>query len=164
MGPPLRDIDKAQLLLEQIERVNALAVANDIEPLNLGPLARMSINAAIHHVHNKNNEVIVALGGEPITWGGPLKDPAAAAAMLDASMDYTDTLSGAGEDAPVLSNLIAFPDSDTEISFTVISDTAGEGEDVISWVASLSAEVPSVADIYNGQDADGAAPVEDDPE
>lgn len=100
MGNPLRDMDKQQLLLEQINRVNALAEANDIAPLNLGPLARMALPSAMKQVYDKNNEVIIALGGTPIPWGGPLKDPAAAAAVLNQSMDYTDTLSGGTSDRP----------------------------------------------------------------
>lgn len=101
MGQPLRDMDKQQLLLEQIIRVNALAETNGVEPLNLGPLARMALSAAMHQVHDKNNEVIVVLGGTAIPWGGPLKDPAAAAASLDQSMEYTDTLSDdEGDDRP----------------------------------------------------------------
>lgn len=97
-------MDKQQLLLEQINRVNALAVANGLAPLNLGPLARMALPAAMKQVHDKNNEVIIELGGTPIPWGGPLKDPAAAAFVLDQSMSYTDTLEdeegGGGDDRP----------------------------------------------------------------
>lgn len=105
MGNPLRDMDKQQLLLEQILRVNTLAEANGIAPLNLGPLARMALPAAMKQVHDKNNEVIVALEGTPIPWSGPLKDSAAAAVILDQSMDYTDTIAttaeGGGYEGPL---------------------------------------------------------------
>lgn len=98
MTRPLRAMDKAATLLDQIEAINALAVTAEVATLNLKPLARMDAEAAIRRMFAKLSEISVASGGEAVARPGPFEDLASAIVQLEQTIVVvTETVEG-GED------------------------------------------------------------------
>lgn len=100
MTRPLRAMDKAATLLDQIEAVNALAVTAEVATLNLKPLARMDAEAAIRRLFAKLSEISVASGGDSVARPGPFEDLASAIVQLEHTIvTVTETVEGGDEDS-----------------------------------------------------------------
>lgn len=83
---PLRAMDEAATLLDQIEDINALAVAAGIDPVSLNPLVRMDADESIRRLFAKLSEISVASGGDTVDAPGPLRDTTSAIVALGQSI------------------------------------------------------------------------------